>query len=339
MSALVAGVVSRPQSSRRARRGRRRRHRRRHGLGRHVDVGGRLARRPHARRSISRAASGRCRRPAARRRASPTSSTTRGSRRGRPTAARSRSSPIATAATTCGRSRPTASNQRKLTVGAFDDREPVWSHDGTRIAFSSDRGRSAGQRLQHLGARRGAAARCSQLTTQPGRGLDAELVARRRRHRVRVDARRRAATCGRCRRTAAPSARSRTSAGRVDAAVVGARRPDRAARARGPARAGSSWAARRSPAARTSSRSVPSWASATEFFYTADGKIRRARRRRAELHRRALHRDAAGDAGALHARRARLRLAHAAQGARASCGRCSRPTARRWRLPRSATSG
>jgi Tol biopolymer transport system component/imidazolonepropionase-like amidohydrolase len=32
------------------------------------------------------------------------------------------------------------SNQRKLTTGAFDDREPVWSHDGKRIAFSSDRG-------------------------------------------------------------------------------------------------------------------------------------------------------------------------------------------------------
>src|SRR5207247_4768226 len=31
-------------------------------------------------------------------------------------------------------------NQHKLTCGPFDDREPVWSHDGTRIAFSSDRG-------------------------------------------------------------------------------------------------------------------------------------------------------------------------------------------------------
>jgi Tol biopolymer transport system component len=30
-------------------------------------------------------------------------------------------------------------NQRKITDGAYDDREPVWSHDGTRIAFSSDR--------------------------------------------------------------------------------------------------------------------------------------------------------------------------------------------------------
>src|SRR6185312_11002694 len=32
------------------------------------------------------------------------------------------------------------SNQHQLTEGTFDDREPVFSHDGTRIAFSSDRG-------------------------------------------------------------------------------------------------------------------------------------------------------------------------------------------------------
>lgn len=36
------------------------------------------------------------------------------------------------------------SNQRQLTWGAFDDREPIWSHDGTRVAFSSDRGNPLG---------------------------------------------------------------------------------------------------------------------------------------------------------------------------------------------------
>ena len=30
-------------------------------------------------------------------------------------------------------------NQRTITTGAYDDREPAWSHDGSRIAFSSDR--------------------------------------------------------------------------------------------------------------------------------------------------------------------------------------------------------
>jgi Tol biopolymer transport system component len=39
---------------------------------------------------------------------------------------------------------PDGSNQRKLTWGAFDDREPAFSHDGTRIAFSSDRGNFLG---------------------------------------------------------------------------------------------------------------------------------------------------------------------------------------------------
>ena len=35
---------------------------------------------------------------------------------------------------------PDGSNQHTLTWGPFDDREPVWSHDGTHLAFSSDRG-------------------------------------------------------------------------------------------------------------------------------------------------------------------------------------------------------
>jgi Tol biopolymer transport system component len=39
---------------------------------------------------------------------------------------------------------PDGSNQRKLTWGTFDDREPIYSHDGTRIAFSSDRGNPLG---------------------------------------------------------------------------------------------------------------------------------------------------------------------------------------------------
>src|SRR5204863_1516747 len=34
------------------------------------------------------------------------------------------------------------SNARRLTSGPYDDLEPQWSHDGTRIAFSSDRSRN-----------------------------------------------------------------------------------------------------------------------------------------------------------------------------------------------------
>ena len=105
---------------------------------------GDLARRPHARHRPAGQHLDACRRPAARRRASPTSSTTRASRRGRPTA-----SAIAFFAYRDGgydiwAIAPDGSNQHKLTWGPFDDREPVWSHDGTRIAFSSDRGNPLG---------------------------------------------------------------------------------------------------------------------------------------------------------------------------------------------------
>jgi Tol biopolymer transport system component len=39
---------------------------------------------------------------------------------------------------------PDGTNQRQVTWGTFDDREPIWSHDGTRLAFSSDRGNMLG---------------------------------------------------------------------------------------------------------------------------------------------------------------------------------------------------
>jgi Tol biopolymer transport system component len=39
---------------------------------------------------------------------------------------------------------PDGENQRELTGGAFDEREPAYSHDGTRIAFASDRGNPLG---------------------------------------------------------------------------------------------------------------------------------------------------------------------------------------------------
>ena len=130
--------------------------------------------------------------PAARRRRqarSPTSSTTRASRPGRLTANGSPSSPTATAATTSGRSRPTASNLHKLTWGPFDDREPTWSHDGTRVAFSSDRGDPLGSdyNIWMLDTRSG---ELKQLTKNPADDYMPIVVARRQGDRLRVDARR-----------------------------------------------------------------------------------------------------------------------------------------------------
>ena len=57
-------------------------------------------------------------------------------------------------------------NQHQLTEGAFDDREPIFSHDGTRIAFSSDRGNPLGSdnNIWVLDTRNG---KLTELTTNP----------------------------------------------------------------------------------------------------------------------------------------------------------------------------
>ncbi|HEX4106156.1 MAG TPA: hypothetical protein VHX92_07985, partial [Rhizomicrobium sp.] len=58
------------------------------------------------------------------------------------------------------------SDQHMLTEGTFDDREPIFSHDGARIAFSSDRGDPLGSdnNIWVLDIRTGA---LTQLTTHP----------------------------------------------------------------------------------------------------------------------------------------------------------------------------
>lgn len=63
------------------------------------------------------------------------------------------------------------SNQRKLTWGTFDDLEPAWSHDGTRVAFSSDRGNPLGSdyNIWVLDTRSGA-------ITQVTRGPDEDIM-------------------------------------------------------------------------------------------------------------------------------------------------------------------
>ena len=249
---------------------------RRHRARRHVDVGGGLARRPHARRRSAGQhldAAGRRRRGHAHhrrlQRRAPAGVVARRQ-------VRSRSSPIATAATTSGRSRRTASNQRKLTWGAFDDREPAWSHDGTRVAFSSDRGNPLGSDYNIWIARHARRGALAQLTKDPAEDYMPTLVARRH---ARSRSPRRATTDSRCGRSTSPTGAERkvgdAPAGRVDAPSWGpggqivyhvhGGRPEPATRS----------TASRSPAARTCSRSAPSWASPTEFFYVSDGKIRK----------------------------------------------------------------
>ncbi|HZQ39451.1 MAG TPA: hypothetical protein VFA87_01610, partial [Rhizomicrobium sp.] len=58
------------------------------------------------------------------------------------------------------------SHQHQLTEGTFDDREPIFSHDGTRIAFSSDRGDPLGSdnNIWVLDTRSG---QLTELTTNP----------------------------------------------------------------------------------------------------------------------------------------------------------------------------
>ena len=167
---------------------------------------------------------------------------------------------------------PDGTRQRKLTCGAFDDREPVWSHDGTRIAFSSDRGDPLGSdyNIWVLDLTSGAlrqlttdAADDSMPTWSPN---DAEIafVSTRdgERHVWAVPA--------------AGGAERRIARRKVASTRRRGDRVDRSSCTRCRARrAASSWAAPRSPAPRTCSRSARAGRRATEFFYIADGKIRR----------------------------------------------------------------
>ena len=124
---------------------------RHHAHRRHVDGGRGVARPAAGSRSICSARSGSCRSAAARRSRSRRNCSKRGSPPGRPTADR-----IAFQGYDDGAwhiyvdRRATAASREAMTSGAFDDREPAWSHDGSRIAFSSDRVR---RHHDHLGRR------------------------------------------------------------------------------------------------------------------------------------------------------------------------------------------
>jgi Tol biopolymer transport system component len=167
---------------------------------------------------------------------------------------------------------PDGTGMRQLTAGPFDDREPIWSHDGTRLAFSSDRGNPLGSdyNIWTLDLATGALA---QLTRNAAEDYmpswspdDSEIAfASTRDNRRSVWAVHTASGAERVLATATANtdAPSWGPAGQVvyHAAPAGASRLESAS---GPLTGGENAFPFRA-----------SWASPTEFFYVADGKIRK----------------------------------------------------------------
>jgi Tol biopolymer transport system component len=167
---------------------------------------------------------------------------------------------------------PDGTNQRKLTTGAYDDREPVWSHDGRRIAFSSDRGEPLGSNY-NIWTLEPATGALVQLTSHAAEDsmpswsandADIAFVSTRDggRHVWAVPS-----TGGQERQVA-------SSTGVIDAASWGP-----AGQIVAHAVQGTSSRLEVAGANITGTENVfpfrPSWASAAEFFYTADGRIRK----------------------------------------------------------------
>lgn len=167
---------------------------------------------------------------------------------------------------------PDGSNQHKLTWGPFDDREPAWSHDGTRIAFASDRGNPLGSSY-NIWMLDIASGEISRLTDNPAENRmpswspdDKEIA----------------------------FSSTRDGGGSVWAVSVADRKERKVSTATGVVEA-PSWSPRgkivyHSAADGESRLEVDgkpltgsenafafrvSWASATDFFYTSDGKIRK----------------------------------------------------------------
>src|SRR6185437_454506 len=164
-------------------------------------------------------------------------------------------------------------NQHQLTEGTFDDREPIFSHDGTRIAFSSDRGDPLGSdnNIWVLDTRNG---QLTELTTNPAEDTmpawspdDKEIVFISSRDNyksawavnVATKAERKVASVSR---------------GRLDAASYG---PD--GQLVYETSDGNDSQLNIDGKAITKNEVVfpfrPSWVSSNEFFYTADGHIKR----------------------------------------------------------------
>ncbi len=168
---------------------------------------------------------------------------------------------------------PDGSNQRKLTWGTFDDREPIYSHDGTRIAFSSDRGNALGSdyNIWTLDLRSG---ELKQITKGAERRLHAQLVARRQRDRLRHVARQLRIALGHERAIDGRAARPQRQGRASRRAVVG---PGGQLLYHVTAGQQTRFEIDGKPV--TGSENVfafrASWASTTEYLYVSDGKIRR----------------------------------------------------------------
>jgi Tol biopolymer transport system component/imidazolonepropionase-like amidohydrolase len=167
---------------------------------------------------------------------------------------------------------PDGANARKLTWGPFDDREPAWSHDGTRLAFSSDRGNPLGSdyNIWMLDARTGD---LRQLTKNPAEDYmpswspdDAEIAFASDREGGRSVWAVNVAT-GAERRIA-------TSQGRLDAPSwgPGGRIVYHSLQ---PGRSSLALDGRSLTGDENAFPFRVSWASAGEFYYVADGRIRR----------------------------------------------------------------
>ena len=175
---------------------------------------------------------------------------------------------------------PDGSGQHRLTWGPFDDREPAWSHDGTRVAFSSDRGNPLGSdyNIWVLDTRTG---ELRQLTKDPSEDFmptwspdDREIAFASTRE------------SGQSIWAVSVADLAQRKVATVNGARLDAPSWSRGGQVVYHATAGGQSRYEVDGEAITGTENVfafrASWASPTEFFYVSDGKIRqpRARRRR-----------------------------------------------------------
>src|SRR3984957_6599313 len=163
-------------------------------------------------------------------------------------------------------------HQHKLTWGPFDDREPVYSHDGTKIAFSSDRGNPLGSdyNIWVLDLKKGG---LKQLTTNPAED-SIPSWARDDKEIAFASTREGGRTLWPVTVADAKERKVLTAAGHVDAPSWG---PGGRIVYHSDADRGSRLEVDGKPLTGSENAFAfrASWASPTEFYYVSDGKIRR----------------------------------------------------------------